>query len=97
MVNALDIAARIKAKKKPADDAAEEGSDEEEATEPAAEAAAEGDDTGADDGADADGEMGDYDSIEDSAVQDIMNSKDAATVKTALRQFVKACIDRDSE
>lgn len=66
---------------------ASEGSDEEEAAEPADEAAAEGDDA----------EMGDYDSIEDSSVSELMSTKDPKTFKSALRDFVRACIDRGDE
>lgn len=91
MVSAREIAASIEAKKKKPPAAAEEGSPEEEASEPADEAA------GEDDGGEPDDELGDYDAIEDSAVADIMNSKDPATVKAALRQFVRACMDRGEE
>lgn len=92
MVSAKEIAASIEAKKKKPPGAAEEGSPEEEASEPADEAAAEGDA-----GSEPDDELGDYDAIEDSAVSDIMTSKDPATVKAALRQFVRACMDRGEE
>lgn len=101
MVSALEIASRIKAKKKPPKGDEEEGSPEEERDEPEAEASAEGDVPGGEPDAEAegdgDGEMGDYDSIEASAVSDLMSTKDPETFKTALRQFVKACIDRDEE
>jgi hypothetical protein len=41
------------------------------------------------------GDMGDYDAIETSAVQDLMSTKDPATFKKALRQFVKACMQNE--
>lgn len=50
-----------------------------------------------DDGGDAGGDMGDYESIEDSASADMMaaaKTGDREMFKTALRDFVKACMAR---
>lgn len=89
---AEDIAKGMRKKKGAVD--AEEGSPEEEASEPESEATAEGDDAG---GEPASDDLGDYDSVEDSAVSDLMSTKDPKTFKAALRDFVKACMDREEE
>ncbi|MDB4981759.1 MAG: hypothetical protein JWM82_2511 [Myxococcales bacterium] len=77
-----------KVRKGPPMASAEEGSDEEEAAESPDEAAAEGDDAPESEG---------YDSVEDSAVSDLMSTKDPETFKSALRDFVRSCMDRDAE
>lgn len=99
-VDVVEIARRMKAKKKPPGDDEEEGSpaegDDEESAAPVA-AAFGGDDAGGEPEAGAEGDMGDYDSVEDSAVQELMSTKDPKAFKSALRDFVKACIDREEE
>ena len=42
-------------------------------------------------------EMSDYDAIESSAVADMMATKDPEVFKAALRDFVRACMDRGDE